>query len=365
MSRRSVGNNTTTTPRFARGTQSAAPVTRQSGPTGGFARREAIGGNSSPRFTSSAGSRWNGPTVRDGRSGNSHGRGDRGHDGKWSDGFRWGGDKKSAWRGSHGGSFRGDSCGRPFKHFKKSSCGKSGSFFIGTNLGGFYGCGTGALNYCAPFYPCGLPYYSSFAYPFFGASYVSDSVIVDPVVYEPPIVPLGVAPPVGYAAQDQSGMADVPDVAAILADGNRALDEGRLNEARAAFGRVLELDPNHPQGTLSYGIVSLALGNLGDASSALHDALGANPDLAQTSLDLRQRLGKSADFPALRRSLEDFAKAQADGSVAQFLLGFVQFFGGEPIAGRATLHRYVSANEGDTIVRRFVEGVDRVTPPDR
>jgi len=169
------------------------------------------------------------------------------------------------------------------------------------------------------------------------------------------------------AAEPIPSVSSGPDdsrVAVLLAAGERELRAGRFDEAREALGAALQISPSDPQCLLPFGISSLALGNYRDAAGALHDLVAASPDLARTPLDLRQRFGAS-NLATIRRGLEALSNPQPDGGPLQFLLGFVQFFGGEPITGRETLRGYVAANRSDQAARQFFETIERVTPPRR
>ncbi len=178
------------------------------------------------------------------------------------------------------------------------------------------------------------------------------------------VQPMQPAPQSPAPAQSSSlQQSDTARLASLLADAEKSMQGGRYDQARNTLMNALQMAPNDGQCLLGFGVCSLALGNFGDAASALHETININPDLARTTLDLRQRFGASGNFGGLRRTLEEVAKSQPNGSPSQFLLGYVQFFGGEAVAGRETLKAYSSANTEDTVIKKFLSVAERVTPP--
>lgn len=69
-----------------------------------------------------------------------------------------------------------------------------------------------------------------------------------------------------------------PDLATLLAEGNRLLDAGRLSEAEAKYAEALQHHPTATAASVNLGYVRMAQGRADEAVQALDRALGLEPD---------------------------------------------------------------------------------------
>jgi len=196
-------------------------------------------------------------------------------------------------------------------------------------------------------------------YPYF----VDNSVHVEPADVET----VTVTPPDEETTEPDGAGSSANDarVAGLLEQGEKAFQVGHYGEARERFESAMKLAPDDPRSRVSFGLSDFALGNFGDAASAVHDAMAMAPDLAATPLDLGKGFGDAQSFQRQVDLLANLTRARPDDSRFQWLLGFVQYFGGDRTTGLQTFHQYTAAHPEDQTVGAFVRNAEGVSPPPR
>jgi tetratricopeptide (TPR) repeat protein len=120
----------------------------------------------------------------------------------------------------------------------------------------------------------------------------------------------------GIGLQALRGLADRDDapIPAQLQMAHKALDQGRLDEARRAYAHVLALDPRNVEAITHIGSVLYQEGRVDDALKKVDEALRIDPTYIHAHWDRAQFLfhGKR-DFPAAVKAAEAFLKVVPEG----------------------------------------------------
>jgi len=109
---------------------------------------------------------------------------------------------------------------------------------------------------------------------------------------------------------------DAP-IPSVLQFAHVALDQGRLDEARQAYARVLAREPRNVEAITHLGAVLFQEGRLDDALGKVEEALRLDPRYIHAHWDRTQYLfyGKR-DFPAAVRAAEAFLEVVPTGQDA-------------------------------------------------
>ena len=150
---------------------------------------------------------------------------------------------------------------------------------------------------------------------------------------------------------------------ALLADGEKALQEGDYKKARESFARAASLNPQDPRSRLSLAFSEFALGDFEHAATSAREVMKMAPDLAATPMDLRGLFGETETLEKQYDNLEGITQLHAKSSRMHLLLGFVQYFAGSRHSGARTLVDHIAANPDDLVIRPFVEIAGRVNDP--
>jgi len=100
-----------------------------------------------------------------------------------------------------------------------------------------------------------------------------------------------------------------------------ASENGRINEARSALERVLQMDPKSPTALLQLGQLELNVGNGRKAADCLGKARDMRPDDATAAFYYGQALNLTGDITSARDALEQSLKLQPGQFPARLLLG--------------------------------------------
>jgi predicted O-linked N-acetylglucosamine transferase (SPINDLY family) len=103
-------------------------------------------------------------------------------------------------------------------------------------------------------------------------------------------------------------MSGPPELRALLDEAQRRAADGRIDEALAAYGAVLEATPAIPEVHYNVAALHLSRGALADAQRSLEQALELRPDWPRAQLDLGRITFRRGRFEEAERA---FARAAA------------------------------------------------------
>lgn len=130
--------------------------------------------------------------------------------------------------------------------------------------------------------------------------------------------------------------------------GNAYAESGRYPEAEAAFGRVLEIDPDHVDARSNLGVVYYKQGMLSEAEVLFREVLAEQPDDAEILYNLG---GALAAQNKLDQAVAEFLKAnKAAPDLAQPYLGLGTVYRaqGKRDEAIAALTKYVELSDDPT-----------------
>jgi tetratricopeptide (TPR) repeat protein len=137
-----------------------------------------------------------------------------------------------------------------------------------------------------------------------------------------PVPPVGAMPDASRAIElealrQAAGQEDAP-IATLLQVAHSALDEGRLDEARRLYGRVLAREPRNVEAITHVGGVLYQEGRVDEALAKIEEALAIDPRYIHAHWDRTHYLfdGKR-DYPAAVRAAEAFLQVVPDGPDAE------------------------------------------------
>ena len=89
----------------------------------------------------------------------------------------------------------------------------------------------------------------------------------------------------------------------LIAEGNRAENDGKLREARELYRKAVEADPGYGKAHLNLGIALQGLGEEDSAAAAYEAALGIDADDAYANYNLGRLLASRGDLARAERLL--------------------------------------------------------------
>lgn len=115
------------------------------------------------------------------------------------------------------------------------------------------------------------------------------------------------------ALRQAAAREDTP-IPSLLQLAHVALDQGRLDEARGAYGRVLAREARNVEATTHMGAILYQEGRIDEALAKVEEALRIDPAYVHAHWDRTQYLfyGKR-DFPAVVKAAEAFLKVLPEG----------------------------------------------------
>jgi hypothetical protein len=156
------------------------------------------------------------------------------------------------------------------------------------------------------------------------------------------------------ASDNPTEAKDSPQPSDLLAQGEKLLLDGQYAQAAEHFSRAISQDPHDPRARGFLAFSQFAMGDFQSAALTAHDVMKMAPDLATTPLDIHELLGDSQTIEKQLLALNKIAELQPPSSQMRYLLGFMQFFSGDPVRGVSTLLDYMDANPEDWTIRPFV-----------
>jgi len=102
-----------------------------------------------------------------------------------------------------------------------------------------------------------------------------------------------------------------------------AVDDNRLNDARASLEKVLQLDPKSATALRQLGELELKVGEYARAAEHFRLTREVRPDDAEAAFEQGEALEKSGDLPGAREALESGLKLSPSQFAARVLLGQV------------------------------------------
>lgn len=117
-------------------------------------------------------------------------------------------------------------------------------------------------------------------------------------------------------------------------------DEGRVEDAVAAFRRALQIDPNHAPALQNLGIVALRLNDVRAAEDNLSRALQLNPRLPLALNTMGVLYARRNDFPHAVESWKKAVAVDPRQYDALYNIGLVQMQAGNREDARAALERF-------------------------
>lgn len=126
--------------------------------------------------------------------------------------------------------------------------------------------------------------------------------------------PSGALTGIGLQALQQLADRENAPIPAQLKRAHEALDQGRLDEARQAYQRILARDPRNVEAITHIGSVLYQEGRIDDALTKVEEALRIDPTYVHAQWDRTQYLfhGKR-DFLAAAKAAEEFLKVVPEG----------------------------------------------------
>jgi len=144
-----------------------------------------------------------------------------------------------------------------------------------------------------------------------GGQGVGSSVTL-PAAESPRIPPVGMSDIELSALRQAAAREDTP-IPSLLQLAHVALDQGRLEEARALYGRVLAREARNVEATTHMGAVFYQEGRIDEALAKVEEALHIDPAYVHAHWDRTQYLYGKRDFPAAVKAAEAFLKILPQG----------------------------------------------------
>lgn len=152
-----------------------------------------------------------------------------------------------------------------------------------------------------------------------------------------------------------TGSSDLSRAAEALKQGESHLQLGEYQLAGPLLAEAARLDRDDPRGLFYFAVCQIALGDLVPAANTVHEVMTRSPDFASTPINLRETLVDTLTIDKRLAEIYQAAHLQNKSSEMRFLLGFMQYYCGEPMEGAITLRSYIAATPDDWTIRPFVD----------
>ena len=137
-----------------------------------------------------------------------------------------------------------------------------------------------------------------------------------------------------------------------LAEAERALALGHYYDAAAQFGIAQRVAPQNPLPLLGQAHALLGAGEYSSAALYLVRALQAYPEIARFPIDLRSLMGGGEVVDIRRADIMRRLEEREDVRM-RFLLGYLEYHGGEPEQGLKNLERAAAAADPSTPIASY------------
>lgn len=132
------------------------------------------------------------------------------------------------------------------------------------------------------------------------------------------------------------------------------LQVGQYHDAATRYDRAAMIDPINPLPMIGRGHALLAAGDYLSAAVSLTRGLQNFPDLADFDVDLTSFFSSPEIIDIRRADLMKELERREDPSL-RFLLGYLEYYGGERQRGVANLKKAADQADYGTIIKRFPE----------
>lgn len=139
------------------------------------------------------------------------------------------------------------------------------------------------------------------------------------------------------------------------------LELGEYQKASERYARAATLDPINPLPMIGRGHALLAEGNYLSAAVSLTRGLQNLPDLADYNVDLTAFFATREIIDKRRADMMKELE-QREQPELRFLLGYLEFFGGERALGIENLKKAAAEADYGTIIKRFPEAIQGELP---
>jgi Flp pilus assembly protein TadD len=128
-------------------------------------------------------------------------------------------------------------------------------------------------------------------------------------------------------------------------------------EAARRFRLAAIASPKSAAPLFAMGQALITLENYPYAAKVIRQAIDLEPTLLREGGDLGAVYKSRDEFARVQRQVEQRIQNHPDDLHALFLLGVIQYYGGDPVA-RETFRKLAGASKNDRVVSSFVEAVD-------
>lgn len=147
----------------------------------------------------------------------------------------------------------------------------------------------------------------------------------------------------------------------ILLKAESLLQIGQYYDAANQYDRAYAMSPTNPLPLIGKSYALLAAGEYASAADSLLRGLDRFPDLARFDLDLAALLGGPEMIDIRRADMMRVLERNEDARL-RFLLGYVEYYGGQPERGVQNLEKAAAAAEPGSVIRRYPKLLRGETP---
>src|SRR6266446_1132643 len=133
-------------------------------------------------------------------------------------------------------------------------------------------------------------------------------------------------PSASQARDAASNGSAIADLQKTFAEGEAALQRGKLDDAEAAFRKVLAADPRAGAAYANLGVIAMRRKDWDHALSLLQKAERLEPKMAGIRLDIGLVKYRSADYAGAIAPLASVIRDQPESQQARYLLGLCDVF---------------------------------------
>ena len=130
------------------------------------------------------------------------------------------------------------------------------------------------------------------------------------------------------------------------------LEIGQYYEAARRYGAAHRLDPLNPLPLIGRGNAMLAAGEYLSAAASLVQGFQRYPELSRFSFDLTTLIG-GGEIVDIRRADIMRRLESRDDARLRFLLGYLEYYGGDQVGGMRNIERAAELDRGQSIISRF------------